>query len=136
MVLPHNGLNYITKVTGRPVRIRYYTETIGSIWDDERVLAYSGNDIYMSGAFLEVNSTKGSDDSVLLEEGRIKYGDLKLVISGGVQTTSGALVFTASKSGADIVYREIEIGAHAPDYYGLPAYKLIYMRQLQTGSLF
>jgi len=135
MVLPHDGLRYITKVTGEPIRFRYYTEGIGSVWDDERTLTKSGNDFYISGTFLEINTTKGSDDSVLLEQGRIKHGDTKLIISGGILTTSGALVFTASKSGADIVYEEIEIGGHAPSYYGQNAYKIIYMRQLQTGSL-
>lgn len=134
-MLPANGLSFLIKATGEPVRIRYYTETIGSVWDDQRTLTQSGNDFYTSGAFLEIESKYGSDDAVLMEQGRIKHGDVKAVISGSIPTTSGTKVFTLSKSGTDVVYEEILPGLHAPAYYGQNAYKLVYLRELTTGSL-
>jgi len=41
-----NGFNYGNNQSGRPLRIRYYTETIGSVWDDERTLVQSGATTY------------------------------------------------------------------------------------------
>lgn len=72
---------------------------------------------------------------MIVEQGRLLYGDLKCVISGTIQTTSGARVFTLSKSGADLVYEQILPGIHTPSYYGENAYKLIYLRNLTLGSL-
>lgn len=139
MTLISNGFNYMNRFGGRPLRIRYYTETIGSVWDDQRTLAKSGNDLYISGILQEVNGTKGSDDAVLLEEGRLKYGDQKIFISGSIDTTSGARVFTLALSGAsttEVIYREIEPGAHKGEWAGQDIYKLVYLRELTTGSLF
>lgn len=138
-MLVHDAYNYANKVSGRPLRIRYYTETIGSVWDDERTLAKSGNDFYTSGMLQEINSEKGSDDQVLLQEGRIKYGDRKVYVDRNVETTSGLRVFTLAISGAssvEIVYQEIIPGMHKPEFFGSDVYKLIYLRELSsTGSL-
>lgn len=139
MPLITDGFNYINTFAGRPLRIRYFTETIGSVWDDERTLAQSGNDFYTSGVVIEVNGKKGSSDAVLMEEGRLKYGDLKCFIGSGVDTTSGLRVFTLAFSGAssvEIVYQEILPGMHSPEMKGSNIYKLIYLREINTGSLY
>ena len=136
MVLPINGINYILKVTGEPIRIRYYNQSVNGVYDDDSTYTQSGTDYYTSGTFLEVGGTKGSEDAINLQEGRLKYGDIKAVISGTVPTTSGILVFTLSKSGTDTVYRQITLGTHAPAYYGNPAYKLVYLREVVGGSLY
>lgn len=134
-----NGLNFVTRQAGRPLRVRYYTETIGSVWDDERTLLQSGNDLYISGIIQPIETTKGSTDATLLEEGRLLYGDIKIYINGSIQTTSGARVFTMAISGNsanEIVYRDILPGMHTAQYFGDMAYKLLYLRQLEVGSLF
>lgn len=139
MAFISNGFNYATRIAGRPLRIRYYTETIGSVWDDERTLTGSGDNLYISGLIQEVISDKGSDDAVLMEEGRLRYGDSKVYINGSVVTTSGTLVFTLAISGNsanEIVYREILPGVHKPQFFGDDIYKVIYLRELNLGSLF
>ena len=138
-MLATDGFNYLNRVAGRPLRIRYYTETIGSVWDDERTLAKSGNDLYASGILQEINTAKGSDDAFLLEEGRLKYGDSKVYVGSSIETTSGAKVFTVALSGnsaTEVVYREISPGMHSPEYAGNNIWKVVYLRQLTLGSLF
>lgn len=131
------GFDHQVKLAGQPFRARYYTETIGSVYDDERVLTASGNDFYLSGIFRSLDTTQGSDDQVMLEEGRIKFGDSVIYVNGSTQTTSGTRVFTLNISGTGQVFREITPGVNVPIYYGVPVFKKIYVRQLtETGSLF
>lgn len=129
---------------GRPLRVRYYTETIGSVWDDERTLIQSGNSIYTSGIMFKIDSrrigvfNKGSEDAVLIEQGRIRYDDSKIYVSGNLPTTSGAMVCTIAISGASTVervYEQIFEGANVPQVNGVDIYKKLYLRQLSTGSL-
>lgn len=135
-MLPSEALRHQITLAGRPLRIRYYTETIGSVWDDERILSLSGTDIYISGIIQKIDSTKGSEDQVLQEEGRIKFDDSKMFVAGSIDTTSGARIFTISISGLNTVYREITQGAIMPQYYGDNIYKKLYLRFLEGGSLF
>mgnify|MGYP001586054639 CR=1 FL=1 len=139
MVLLSNGLNQQIILAGNVFRVRYYTETIGSVWDDDRTLAASGNSLYLSGIILKIDSTQGNEDQVLLQQGRIRYDDSKIFINGSIQTTSGARVFTIAVSGASTterVYREITPGVIMPQYAGTNIYKKIYARELPLGSLF
>ena len=55
MVLLSNGLNQQIILAGNVFRVRYYTETIGSVWDDDRTLAASGNSLYLSGIILKID---------------------------------------------------------------------------------
>ena len=138
MVLAQDGFGKIVKLAGNIFKVRYYTETIGSVWDDDRSLTVSGNDIYTSGVLLTLDSTKGSEDQVLIEQGRIRYNDSKFFVGSEILTTSGIRVFTVSISGAtnsvhDRIYREIVPGVNMPQYFALDIYKKIYVRE---GSLF
>ena len=133
-----NGFAKLVSQAARPLRIRYYTETIGSVWDDERTFVQSGNDLYTSGIVFKIDSVKGSEDSVLLEQGRIRYDDSKIYVSGNMVTTSGAMVCTIAISGASTVervYEQIREGANVPQVFGTDIYKKLYVRQLSTGSL-
>lgn len=133
-----DALNYSQKNSGQTIRIRYYTESIGSVWDDERTLAQSGNDFYISGVVIDVSGKQGSDDEVLFEEGRLKYGDLKMYLNGSIPTTSGIRVFTMTLSGLNEVYQQLDIGLHTSSYLGVPQFKKVYLRQIQPqiGSLY
>jgi len=143
MVLPVNAFDYSIKRAGQPLLVRYYTESYpstGSVWDASPTFTKSGNDLYISGLIQEISeNSKSSNDAILLEEGRLRYGDIKVYISGGIQTTSGVLLFTITPSGPSPlmpVYREVAPGLHAPSYYGLSPYKKVYMRESYEGSLF
>ena len=128
-------------LAGNLLRVRYYTETIqggGSVWDNTNASSFakSGTDLYVSGLILKMDSTNGSEDQILLEQGRIKYDDTKIFVNGSVQTTSGARVVTFTISGADRVYREITPGVIMPQYFATDIYKKFYGRLVPGGSLF
>lgn len=134
-----DGFNYMNRVGGRPLRIRYYTEFLGGIYDDDRTLTQSGNDLFTSGVIQEINTEKGSDDAVLMQEGRLKYGDRKVFIGSQIQTSSGARVLTIALSGAssvEVVYRDITLGVHSGEFFGQDVWKKVYLRQTDGGSLF
>ena len=136
MVLIQDGVNHQIKVAGNILRLRYFTETIGSVWDDDRTLAISGNDLYTSGLFQSIDSTKGSADQVLVEQGRIAYTDSKIYIGSQIDTTSGVKVFTIQISGGTNVFQEIIPGMMMPNYYGNNIYKKCYVRLSNNGSLY
>ena len=141
MPLLTNGLIHQFNLAGNLLRGRYYTETIqggGSVWDDTNASSFakSGADLYFSGIILKIDATRGSEDQVLLEQGRVRYDDSKIFVNGSVQTTSGARVFTFAISGLDRVYREIEQGVNMPQYFGMDVYKKVYCRIVDGGSLF
>ena len=136
MVLASDAFRLLNKTAGRVLRIRYYTETIGSVWDDDRTTAGSGNDLYVSGMVLNIDSTAGTDDQVLVEEGRIKFNDTKFYVAGSLDTTSGVKIFTVAISGVDAVYRQVTPGLNRPQFLGDSVYKKIYGRLIPGGSLF
>ena len=135
-MIPSDALRYTVNNLGRNLRVRYYTESIaGSIYDDNRTLAGSGTDLYISGVILKIDG-KSSEDQVLLEQGRIRYDDTKMYINGSIQTTSGVRIFTIAISGLNRVYQEIPYGGvFMPQILGTDIYKKVYMREVATGSL-
>jgi len=135
MVLISDALRYQQKIAGRTLRVRYYTETIGSVWDDERTVALSGT-THISGTVHKIDTTPGSTDKILLEQGRINFDDTVFFVNGSLDTTSGVKVFTIAISGDDTVYRAMTPGTIQPQYLGDTVYQKIYGRFLPNGSLF
>ena len=134
-----DGLNHLTRIGGNVLRIRYFTEAVGSVWDDDRTISASGNSLYISGVIQKINATRGSEDQILLEQGRIRYDDSKIFINGSIQTASGALTCTIGISGTSTTertYREITPGGIVSPYFGQNIMKKLYVRELQNGSLF
>lgn len=136
MVLASDALRYQVNNLGRNLRFRYYTEVIGSVYDDERTLTFSGTSIYASGLVFPLRNTDGSDDQILLEQGRIKEGDMKFFVAGSLDTTSGAKVVTVTISGLNEVYRNITFGVNVPQLQNDDIYKKFYGRLVPGGSLF
>ena len=130
-----DGLNYLQRNAGRTFRVRYFTSVAGSVWDDESVWSQSGTDFYTSGVILNIDSKQGSEDQVLLDQGRIRFNDSKIYVNGSLQTTSGLRIFTVAISGLNRVFIETDLGAYMPTYLGADIFKKIYCRELPTGSL-
>lgn len=131
-----NALQHQTTLAGNVLRIRYYTESaLGSVWDDDRTISKSGADLYISGVISRMDSSDGSEDQVLLEQGRIRYNDSKIYVNGSIQTTSGIRVFTIAISGTDRVYEEVLPGVYSPQYLGTDIYKKVYLREVPLGSV-
>lgn len=131
------GMRKIIERAGTPIRLRYFTLTIGSVWDDDVTLTVSGNDLWTSGVVLPLSSQRNSFDSILLEQGKLIEGDVKLF-------THGSLLVT----GSEFMVR-IQLGSTTSglEYTTLPnitthevsntkIYKTIYLRQIGiNGSL-
>lgn len=130
-----DGLRYAMHNHGRTLQLRYYTNTVGSIWDDENTWSQSGNSIYFSGLAQEITGQRGAE-LTLLEQGKLENTDLIFYVAGSLQTTSGLRVFTMTISGADNVFREVLPGINNPQVLGNDVYLKIYGRSIPTGSLF
>ena len=138
MVLVSNAITHQIKVAGNVFKVKYFTETIGSVYDDDRTVTQSGADTFISGLYMSLDNTQGSDDQVLMEQGRLKYNDSKIYFDSSVETGSGVRVFTIEYSGASFIqgFREIQPGTNIPQYYGVEPFKRIFVRDLVGGSLF
>ena len=133
MGITDRGLNMATKF-GDILRFNYYTETAGSVWDDERTLAQSGNSVWTSGIVQSIDTKQGSSDMVLFEQGRISYDDKKMYVNGSILTTSGARVFTVMIGSPGPIYKQTE-GTIIEGITGVDTYKKVYLRLLPAGSL-
>ena len=58
-----NGFNKLNRLAGKQIRLRYFTTTIGSVYDDDVTLTQTGNDLWTSGIVLPINATDGSHEA-------------------------------------------------------------------------
>ena len=119
------------------VRLKYYTGSISSTaYDDEQVLTLSGT-TWTSGCVQPVTNVYGSNDAVLLEQGKINTNDKKVYIPGNVVTGGTGLsvkIGIGSPPGGE--YSIIPQGVMAWEINSEVIYKKLYLRELQAGSLF
>lgn len=127
------GFDSLMLVAGRTGSIEYYNQTVGSVWDDEVDLAKSGGTLGISGIVMPLDSRRGSNDSVLVEQGKLIDGDKKVYVSNGVSFTGSGFMVKLSFGGEK--YTTIPIGVIAPEVQGEIVYKKAFIRRLTTGSL-
>lgn len=130
------GFNSIVSQAGRPITVRYFNEVIGSVWDDDTILTQSGADVVTSGIVMVMNTQEGSQDSVLVQQGKLQDNDKRLFVNGSLLITgsdSQCKIFLGSVAGD--VYSTIPLGGIAPEVEGIPIYKKVYIRRLTNGSL-
>ena len=119
---------------GNQMRIRYYTGSVNTTdFDDAQKLTTSGTDIYTSGLIFPISNKYGSQDSILLEQGKIENKDKKIFIRGDVETTN--LMKRGLGSPSTEQYSIIPDGILAYPPFGDIVYKKLYVRFLPTGSL-
>lgn len=130
------GLQKLFERAGRPVRFRYYTMAVGSVWDDGVTLTeVTGSDTWTSGIIQPINGTPNSWDSILLEQGKIQSQDQKLFIHGSlVMTGSDFKIKVQFGSPTGEQFTLIEPGTQMVQAYGEPIYKRIFIRRLPAGS--
>jgi len=118
---------------GKLVRIKYYNVVeIGEGYDDDIRLTQSGADLWTSGVILPINNSRGSNDSVLLEQGKILYNDTKLYIDGRIDTSGTIKVGLGSP--VENEYALLGEGIMNWEVNNTDILKKLYIRQLQTGS--
>jgi len=129
------ALDRTMELAGTQLRIRYFTETIGSVWDDETTLAQSGNSTWVSGVVFPIRGREGSTESLLLKQGKLLDSDKKVFVNGSI-------AFTGSIYGVDVqlgsptgdLYSVIPDGGEMWEISSTPIYKKQFLRRL-TGSL-
>ena len=131
------GFEKTIQLIGRPIRIQYFTQTTGSVYDDSGDLVQSGTDIFISGAVFPLKNREGSEDSVLLQQGKLQDKDKKLYVNGSIDFTSVSdvcKIHLGSPTGE--VYSTIPLGGKAPEANGEKIYKKQYIRFLGTTGSF
>lgn len=123
---------------GQLVRIKYYSVGFGagSYYDDDVTLTQVGSNYWCSGVILPINGTRGSNDAILIEQGRILTNDTKLYIDGRINTSGVIKIGLGSytnMSGCE--YSLLSEGISEWNVNQTPILKKLYIRFLSTGSL-
>ena len=127
------GFNGLVQKAGKPIGVTYYAQTPGSVWDDEVILAKSGNTLWTSGVVLPI----GQADSLLVEQGKLSDSDQRLYVNGSLSFTGSAMqveIQLGSQTTTDQIFTKIPGGTN-PEVEDQRIYRKIYIRRLTTGSL-
>lgn len=120
---------------GQPIRIQYFTSTNGSVYNEPGTLVQSGADLWVSGVVFPLKTTEGSDDAVLLEQGKLQNKDKKLYVNGSINFAGiNDTVKIQLGSPTGDIYSTIPLGAKVQSIGTDDIYRKQYIRFLQTGS--
>jgi hypothetical protein len=133
------GFKHILDKAGTQIKVNYYNQTAGSIYDDDVILSLSGT-TWTSGVIMSVSAIAGGPDSILKEQGLITDMDKALFTSGNLPMTGSTMqckVQVGSPIGEN--YSVIDLGKFreniVPQALGTQIYKKTYIRTLKNGSL-
>ena len=119
---------------GQVVRFRFFTISGADTgYDDDIVATQSGVDLFTSGLIQPIRDTFGSQDAVLLQQGKILMNDSKLYVLGDVPTSGTWKVGLGSPTPSN-EYSIIPIGNETWTL-DTDVYKKLFIRVLPTGSL-
>lgn len=134
------GFANIVGKAGKPIRIRYFSQVAGSVWDDEVTLTeVTGSEVWTSGIVMPLSNKYGSEDVILVEQGKLSNQDQKLYVNGSLDFTGVGSNFkvkvgmTGSPTQTDN-YTIIPQGGIPYEAEGTQIYKKVYIRQLTNGS--
>ena len=128
------GLNRTIVLAGTQLRVRYYDPVFDPVYDESIDLLQSGNNLWTSGVVFPVRGTEGSNESVLLAQGKLLDSDKILFVNGSLTFTSGTqAVDIQLGSPAGELYTTIPEGGIMYEAEGIPVYKKVFIRR--TGSL-
>jgi hypothetical protein len=130
-----NGLNHLISKTGTQIRINYYTQSIGSVYDDDVILTKSGNSLWTSGVILPINNMNNKYESLLVEQGKLRTDDSILFTHGSLSFTGSQFKVSIMVGSPGEVYSILEPGIISPQVNGTRIYKKVYLRLLTNGSL-
>ena len=129
------GFNSLVNKAGKQIRIKYYTQVIGSVWDDETVLTLDST-TWTSGIVLPINATRGSYESILMEQGKLLGHDQRLYVSGGLTLTGSALQIKIGLGSPPAEeFTIVPEGIIMAEAENQEIYKKVFIRRLTTGSL-
>ena len=131
------GLNKLIDRAGTQFVLTRYTQVIGSVWDDEVTLTQDSQ-VWTSGIELPIDAREGSDDSVLVTQGKLIDGDIKMFMHGSLFLVGSGLQITVGLNGSPDPsrrYAPIPIGMIGPKVENQRIYRKVYLRELTNGSL-
>ena len=142
MTLKNNfakALNSIITKGGTQIRVRYFSQTVGSVYDDDTTLTISGNDLWTSGIHLPLSKQFGGPDRILVEQGKLSQDDSKLFTHGSLLFTSGVIqvkINVGSPLNPDREYTMVPLGPTSVSVSATPIYRTVYLRKVGgVGSL-
>jgi len=133
-----NGFQKLLDKAGKQICIRRFNVTIGSVWDDDINLTSGTNfETWTSGIVLPIKGKFGSSESMLMEQGKLIDGDVKLFVSGNINFTGigSYIIRVGIGSPPNIEYQPVPLGVIKQEVAGVDIYKKAYFRRiLDTGS--
>ena len=137
-----SGFERIKELGGKQIRLRYFNQSIGSVYDDDLTLTQSGSDYWTSGVVMPLKQfgRMKSTDQILVEQGLISPSDQKLYVDGDLKIApeTGSINQLKIGLGSPVPngqeYAVLELGATEYEVSNTPIYKIVYIRQLTTGS--
>lgn len=113
--------------------INYYVPD--ESYDDETVQNMVGS-YWISGTIFSVRGKQGSEEAMLIEQGKLSTQDKVLYISGGATLNSSGLLIGVGSPGF-VNYSLVPLGDFYYDTNAVTVYKKLYIRKvLDTGSLY
>ncbi len=133
------GFSKAVEKAGKPIRIRYFSLEPGSVWDDEVTMTeVTGSEIWTSGVVSPLSNRYGSEDVVLIEQGKLRNQDQKLYVNGSLDFTGIGSNFkckigmNGSPTQTDN-YTMVQAGIPY-EAQGTQIYKKVWIRRLTNGS--
>jgi hypothetical protein len=129
------GFNRIISQAGKQIQIINFTTSIGtgSVYDDDVVM--TGSTINWTSGVIFSLDPNGSEDRILLEQGKIDLSSKRLYISGGISLTGSEIVKIGLGSPSTEYYQLISLGADAEEVSNNPIYKKAYITKVH-GDLY
>lgn len=119
------------------VRFKYYAgSVVASDWDDAQAFTQSGVDMWYSGLALPVKNKWGSDEAVLMQQGKLTTSDKIIYVQGDANVTapSGGAIKVGVGSPTTTEHFLINDGVQAWPPTGETTYFKMWGRELPLGS--
>jgi hypothetical protein len=129
-----DGLRFILD-SSNTLQFQLITYSIDEGDYDDSIVVGGSSVSYASGLIFPITNKMGSDEQVLLEQGKITNRDKKVYILGSnLITTSGLIVGLGSPSTE--YFKVINDGVTEFEINGSPVYKKMFLRHSNTGSVY
>ena len=132
-----SGFVRLLNQAGNQIKVEYFDTVFDDVYDEEvntNGFVLSGT-LWTSGIVLPVNTRRGSEDAVLLEQGKLQEKDKKLYVNGSLDFVGiDQVVKVTLGSPTGDVFSTIPLGGIKYDALGIDVYKRQYLRLLPTGS--
>lgn len=118
------------------ILLRKFEQTGDDVYDDAFTLTQSGTDQWLKGTIQSLNTTQGSTDSNLLEQGKLITQDTKIFFNGSIILTGSYDQFKLQiGSPTGDWYSMVPIGNVNRQVAGSAIFETAYVRRLTNGSL-